>query len=290
MIDLIIKYAPVIYMHSNEKHMPSSVEWFIERCRLVSLANGTVLAETATQDVMAEYKTNSMLVLKDKAHYRGEYSVLLNHTPMYVHYKIVENAKGDVTGWEINYCQFYPYNSSILGIGDHEGDWEHMTVRVNAHTRGLEGVRYSNHTQAEGMWVPANRVPLTAEGQIIAYAAIGGHGLWPTPGIQPRLYIVGSDWTNNTGIVWRPDTLVLMDRSATGAPERARTDRDFQHSRGITGNPVSSIRVTRAIQDKWLVFRGEWGTSDSLPGRDWINGAEPAASCSTWQRVFRTCN
>jgi hypothetical protein len=288
--DLLVKYAPVIYMHSKEKNMPSSVEWFIDRCRLVSLVDGTVLAETASQDAIAEHKTDSMLVMKDKAYYNGEYTVLssLNRTPMYVHYKIVENVRGEVVGWEINYFQFYPYNSSILGIGDHEGDWEHLTVRVNAQTRDLEGVRYSNHTQAEGMWVPADRVPLTSEGQIVAYAAIGGHGLWPTPGIQLRAFIVGSDWTNNTGLMWRPETLILMDRTATGAPERARTELEFQQSCVIQGCPMSSVRVVRAVDDKWLLYKGGWGDSESLPVRGWFNGAEPATSCSTWQRVFRT--
>ncbi len=58
-------------------------------------------------------------------------------------------------------------------------DWEHITVRCHPHTGDLQGVYYNRHFNKEGQWVAAADVPRDpVTGRIVAYVAIGGHGVY----------------------------------------------------------------------------------------------------------------
>ncbi|CAM9186600.1 unnamed protein product, partial [Phaeothamnion confervicola] len=74
---------------------------------------------------------------------------------------------GDCRGFvgrvvELKYIFTYTYNGSTFAvagtpIGVHEGDLEHVTVRVDYDTQSVLEVFFSAHSNAEGRWVPTEK-------------------------------------------------------------------------------------------------------------------------------------
>lgn len=302
MNNVIIQYMPVVHLHSRETCMPASAEWFIERSELRRMSDDEVLAPKGgvTPSLMAENADGCRLVLPDAGDYGGAPATNLDiDVPVYVRVKklqpppwpphLDDRASAREGCLEIEYMYFFPYNKGRFGIGDHQGDWEHVTVRVTRDPpHALLGVRYNNHRDWEGVWVAAKDVPLTERGQIAAYCALGGHGFWPSAGIQPRIALVGSDLTDARGIAWRPRTILRMVTDSPEVVEGHNPDR-MSVPRFIIGNPVESGIEVRPLDADWLKFRGEWGTSESVPVRGWFRGAATNATSSLWSRVFPCC-
>lgn len=152
-IDLAAKFAPRIYHHQREDCFPSAVEDFINisQLRYRDPKHGDVLVLANLSDLHS---------LTTAQHIDGKYGVAVTPTvkmhpfylypgpgdapnsvgkrpdqhrvPVYVH--IVERA----TVLDIQYWLFYPYNgnlnSCLWNCGVHQGDWEHITVRIRKDT------------------------------------------------------------------------------------------------------------------------------------------------------------
>ena len=76
----------------------------------------------------------------------------INDTPLYANVKLVQQPNGSAAALEINYLTFYAhngwYNVGYLGlwkVGAHDGDWEHLTVRLDAATGALQVSRFSRN-------------------------------------------------------------------------------------------------------------------------------------------------
>ncbi|HEV2601949.1 MAG TPA: Vps62-related protein [Candidatus Babeliales bacterium] len=91
----------------------------------------------------------------------------------------------------------------------HEGDLEHVTMKVNAKTGKLEAIEYGAHGIKEGMWLYApgsTNNPLkefmVEDGHPIVFCAYGGHGNYPREGVYTRIYGLANDVTKK-GKMWR---------------------------------------------------------------------------------------
>ena len=287
--DLVLKYTPVVYLHPWEKYMPVPAEWYIKRSELRTMNDTMLVGKGMVNDAaLAEYPSKSKLILTDKKDYDGTDESVLDEVPVYAHYKLLVSSDGVPCCYEINYMYLFAYNAARFGVGGHQGDWEHITVRVDVTNQDLMAVRYNNHKSWEGTWVSAKKVPLSASGQIVAYCALGGHGFWPTTGLQPRVYIVGSDLTSSHGPVWQPKYIMIMDRAVTGAPSRVHGTSPFTESKKIDGNTNEDAQV-QVIGEQWLKYAGEWGTSESIPVRGWFRGLVQNTSGNFWKRIFPHC-
>ena len=67
----------------------------------------------------------------------------------------------------------------LLHAGAHDGDWEHLTARIDPESGDLLGLWYAAHRPQDGQWVEAGRVPRGAGGRPLAYVALHGHGVYP---------------------------------------------------------------------------------------------------------------
>lgn len=64
----------------------------------------------------------------------------LHTVPLYVHAKEVCTPEGEIEALEITYITFYAHNGwyALAGfswsprVGAHDGDWEHLTMRLQA--------------------------------------------------------------------------------------------------------------------------------------------------------------
>ena len=174
--DILKKFAPRIYVANNEKYNPSSIE-FIE-----PYMNRVILADTGKP----AYYTKEALTSSDTKlpFFAGD----LNTAKIYSFWSEKTNNYIDLTYWE-----YAPYNlgKNILGIefGNHVGDWEHITVRLNKivynGTTYLKPdlVVYPYHTfRRIYQWSFVNKVNDT---HVIGYTAEGSHGMYKDSGNHP---------------------------------------------------------------------------------------------------------
>lgn len=197
--------------------------------------------------------------------------------PAYVH---LVSTPGDTSLIDIQYWLFYPVRgrSTLLlsgfggalsmdmlpptvggtitggyqGGGEHQGDWKHVTARVNATSGELQGVFYSQH--GGGIWVTADdefqfngQSILQPDGsgatRVVAYAARNTHSCYPAPGkyIQP-----------GTGGERLGFGFGLMEWVAQGpAWDTAPALQVVADDAGVPSIPITT--------KQWLTFAGWWG-------------------------------
>lgn len=167
---IISESGPILYLHPSEKYLPISAEQYIDKC--------TYTTTPGEPD---------HLVVKDKSAYAGD----LHSAVAYVIANWVSEEFTDIQFW---YCYGYNGAPSIkvlataefvgrlldrqfdgLHCGQHEGDWEHVTLRVSNSSKSVVAVAYSSHGNVS--WYAP---PIT--GQVRAYAALNMHGTYPVVG------------------------------------------------------------------------------------------------------------
>ncbi|CAL9760531.1 unnamed protein product [Musa acuminata subsp. burmannicoides] len=146
---LMQAYSPWIYFHPDEIYFPSSVSWFFD--------NGALLYQKGNQNPTSIDSGGSNLPQGDSND--GTYWIDLpaddgqknkimkgdiSSTKLYLHIKPMLGATfTDVVIWI-----FYPFNGpakakvglfnvSLGKIGEHVGDWEHLTLRISNFTGEL---------------------------------------------------------------------------------------------------------------------------------------------------------
>lgn len=197
---ILAAYAPLVYLHPDDPYMPSSVTWFFE--------NGALLfkkgSETAPTPVAADGSN-----LPQGGGNDGEFWLDLpgdGNEKERVKKGDLGSAKAYVqakpmlggTATDLALWFFYPFNGPArakvgplnipLGrIGEHVGDWEHLTLRVSNFSGELLRVYLSQHSA--GTWVDASLLEYedSASGngrrRPVAYASRHGHAFYPKEGL-----------------------------------------------------------------------------------------------------------
>jgi len=304
---LASKYAPEIRLHSEELYYPASVEWFLQRCDLrFSTGKGDqdpVIIDTITDidclinqsfkfkeqtffSMQTPNKPNHSpfyLRVKDQTAIFGQKD--LNNVPVYVRFFYPEEDKLASNYVDIQYYFFYGYNGALKSflptVGIHEGDWEHITVRVrldgifdhssimaiyySAH--GGEGRWYLNCAGKEGddSFVPSASLRsiedtgrgigyfLNNQDHPIVYSSKFLHASYPTSGRQRRFLPLGliDDYTDDKGSCWSTwNSIVIM-------PEIS----DICHISRSDYQPLndSSFSLKHNYDIRWMLFNGQWG-------------------------------
>ncbi|GLT92722.1 hypothetical protein SLE2022_105460 [Rubroshorea leprosula] len=164
----------------------------------------------------------------------------LSSSQAYLHVKPMLGATfTDIAVWV-----FYPFNGPArakvefvnvdLGkIGEHVGDWEHVTLRISNFNGELCSVYFSKHSG--GSWFSSSELEFQGGNKPVSYASLHGHAMYSKPG----LVLQGS---GNIGI--RNDTAkskMLMD----------------------TGGQFSVVAAdhlgSTVTEPPWLNYFREWG-------------------------------
>ncbi|EXC32127.1 hypothetical protein L484_004609 [Morus notabilis] len=194
-------YAPLVYFHPDEKYLPSSVTWYFTNGALLykrgEESNPTAVAPTGSNLPQGgandgEYWLDLPKDEKEKDRVkRGD----LSSAQVYLHAKpMFGSTFTDIAVWV-----FYPFNGPArakvgvftvgLGkIGEHIGDWEHMTLRVSNFNGELWKLYLSEHSK--GTWVEASELEFSENNggsggggkRPVAYASLSGHALYAKPG------------------------------------------------------------------------------------------------------------
>ncbi|KAK9056057.1 hypothetical protein SSX86_027144 [Deinandra increscens subsp. villosa] len=245
---LIQAYSPVIYFHPDEPFLPSSVDWFFQNGALLYhkgneskpdpiQRNGSNLPQGGSNDDTYWLDLPLDGSSKDRVK-KGD----LQNASAYFHVKPVSGGLfTDIAIWV-----FYPFNGgarakvefinmSLGKLGEHVGDWEHVTLRISNFNGELNSVFFSQH--GWGKWVSASGLEYHTGNKPIVYASLHGHASYPKPGCV----LIGS---GGVDIGVRDDT----DKS------------DKVMDTGVRAVVVATEYMAGAVVEPlWLNYERKWG-------------------------------
>ncbi|CAL0326333.1 unnamed protein product [Lupinus luteus] len=246
-IDAIMKhYSPLLILHPNEEFYPSSINWFFSNGALLYTKgqesksiriepNGTNLPQKGTNDGAYWIDLPADGENKDRVS-KGD----LSSARSYVHVKPMYGG----TFTDLALWVFYPFNGAAtakvkfiknikLGkIGEHVGDWEHVTLRVSNFNGQLWQMYFSQHNK--GTWLDASQLEFNAGNKPNAYSTLHGHASYPHVGLT----LLGKD-----GVGVKDDT----------------ENSDFVFDL-VTYELISAEYLgSEVIEPPWLNFNRQWG-------------------------------
>ncbi len=272
---LLVRHRPVVVLHPDEKLLPVGVDGFLADSDLtVQAPDGTW---TPTTIPLPQAPENARL-----DHRRCRAIDGPDATPCYVRAQTAHDttpiAYGAVfrarTRVALQYWLFYPFNpyEQVTPQGRfwqvHEGDWESVTVILDASERPLL-VGLSRH--CSGVRRPWQRVPRRGARPVV-HVALGSHANY-----------FGSTTRPLDRRCWPPEALAVYDAYGVTLVDRTR--------RGRTVSP-RVVRV-RAGSPPWVRYRGAWGEAQyaGFPGVDPLafgQGPQGPAFHDVWRTPVAT--
>src|ERR1700722_4816634 len=255
--DLVNKYAPVVYLNTSEEYLPASIDWFLPQVSLMD-QNGKVVSTAVTEAVLASAAATDYLSINDLA---STTPGNLSSAPFYVRFTEVGDSSDQ---YDIEYWFFYAFNGcSSVGLeleigskrpsktveippfGEHQGDWEHTTVRLDATTLDVVGVFTAQH--GGGAWETGNYPVYSGTQRPIVYSAFHSHATYPKIGTESiKTIAIGKhDFEVKIGLRDTTDGGTEWDPLRAGGP----------------GALLASVNVTNVTDSDalWTQFPGHWG-------------------------------
>ena len=125
--------------------------------------------------------------------------------------------------YELVYVFCYAYNApyhvlAVMWLGAHDGDWEHVTVRVAKSSDHISHIYYGAHGWRDGVWKAAGEFE-TDKGRPVVYVAKGSHACYPHAGRWLRIWAGANDLCAR-GWRWDADRTLLLHLSGSGTDEQ----------------------------------------------------------------------
>ena len=167
---------------------------------------------------------------------------------------------------------------SAQGIAHAHGEAPSRIIflcRLDGQTGALQGVWYNAHRARDGAWLPAGVADREAStGRPRMYVALHGHGTYPRPASFMRAFFMANDRCSNAGVVWRPDTCVILPAAPpeqglsgaitwillilpAGPPELDFDEMSCAPERGLQQGRVESLPAAFVEQGGWLRHSSE---------------------------------
>lgn len=211
------KYAPIVLLDEGDACRPSSIAWLSDRVELVSPTAAIARAGAPAPPAPPAPFPAEVRRGADPSDWTT-----------YVH--AFPRADGGVM---LQYWFFYPYNDGP-GPFDHEGDWEHATVRLDARGEPV-GVYLARHEDnAPGRFRAWSRVRREGDHPIVL-SARGTHATYFDAEDAPWFERVATcdDLDRCPGPVWRTweggGLVDLGERKRPSEAEKGGRDRLLQH-------------------------------------------------------------
>lgn len=217
---LLQRFRPVFYLHHEEKYFPISVESYFAgtttsvidkdtKRTLIAPGHTTILGLYR----MFQQKGNQQPKIYVQNHACVQYGV----RPRPGHQPPIYGAAFQRGGrWYLQYTIFWGYNGTyplaFLGFtasrikigGQHWGDLEHVTLRLNPSRTHIDQLYFAAHGSTDGMTLPRHMIQFEGGGvRPVIYSAVNGHGSYPRTGIYIRLASAASDVTGRS-LRWDP--------------------------------------------------------------------------------------
>ncbi len=278
--NLLNKYAPVYYFHLEEKYFPDSVDEYLGNAELrfhyrlrkddAILAKGEVNQQTMisqrhrNKDALGRY-TDEFISSKDfrdtynhggfflevpddladkDSVYFGDQN--LDRTPIYA--TAYRCSKGTIN---LQYWLFYPYNlaPAVAGVRlNHEGDWEHITIRLDK-SENISEVYFASHND-EGESYLLDSIEVHKGTHPVVYSALGTHASFVSAGVQDRGWYLPSDYTGKGAFLDATERVLNVGDGST-----VLSNQDFILYGGLWGEigntTISTGPKTPSYQSSW---------------------------------------
>jgi len=299
------KFSPIVYLHPDDEYRPWAVEEYLKHVKLCLPRSGgfseinpvgdavkllNIKDERTFEESSGDYASGYYLTIMKSA----EMSVKdvqkgnVDKAPYYVH---IRRAPDRDDQWDIQYIFFYPYNGklglqkkgikdlanfidNVVGsglLGNHEADFEHITVRVNDAADTIEKIYFSAHYH-EGAWYYRKEPGYTdgfmlesrqGENQAthpIVFSAKNSHASYPTPGQKKRSTL---DVAENNEFLAAGGTILNTDN--------ALPDDDVPDTKAAclvwdgSDNMVFLSEIGNDIKPPvWVDYSGMWGKPGAI--------------------------
>ncbi|KAL3651033.1 hypothetical protein CASFOL_007436 [Castilleja foliolosa] len=191
---LFQEYSPLIYSHPDEKYHPSSVNWFFNNGALLYKKGdelNPVPIEIDGANLPQGDKNDGLYWLDLPINGQARGNIVkgdLQTAEVYLHVKPVLGS----TFTDIQVWVFYPFNGhavaklafikriSLGHIGEHVGDWEHVTLRISNFDGTLYKVFFATHNW--GRWVDSSLLNYQNGNKFAVFASLNGHANYYHPG------------------------------------------------------------------------------------------------------------
>lgn len=249
---LLAQYQPVLYFHQSEDWAPQTVEAYLAIARLRTSARGQYLdLPCALRAGYACYHREALADTNWKAPVvYGTIGPVSPSTP----------PPPGVTQRPtllLHYWLFYAFDD-WHSLHDrlwqtHEGDWESITVGLDANDTPLFAA-YSEH--CSGTVSPWSAVSKRGGTHPVAYVALGSHANWFTPSVAQTRF--AECLTSGTGFTARAKLKTLIKLAEDQVVDRMGT----AHALGPAGlpgvTPMTLVQL-RSGTAPWMRFSGRWG-------------------------------
>lgn len=233
----------------KDDYWPCAVDWYSSRCTLRDTQDPSFEIVHPTLEQLGENPQETRYLEPDDDSVRGGSA---GGAKMYAH---IRKSPGVPQDWiDIQYWFFYAYNGKIGGplplpfAGAHEGDWEHITVRLSNWRAGVaaevEAVFFAAHGHREGTWLvkrsdepKGGHYALVDGTHPVVFSAWHSHASYENSGIH---------WRENTGYFAQDFASGGYDWGPAGVAELVAVDADLD-----AGIPPAA----------WLAYGGHWGSS-----------------------------
>ncbi|KAK9732874.1 hypothetical protein RND81_04G029000 [Saponaria officinalis] len=243
---LINSYAPTIYFHPNEQYLPSSVKWFFTNGALLykkgEESNPVPIDPTGSN--LPSGGTSDELFWIDLPRDKGARENVMRGDikSAYAYFHVKPTIGGTYT--DIAIWLFYPFNGGStakvgivnvpLGkIGEHVGDWEHVTLRISNFNGLLQKVFFAQHSGGE--WVHSSNLEfINNTNRFVGYASLHGHATYSHP-----------------GDVLQGNELVGIRNDTAKSNKLLDTTKDYEI--------ISADYIEGVIEPPWLNYARKWG-------------------------------
>ncbi|XP_063948634.1 hypothetical protein At1g04090-like [Daucus carota subsp. sativus] len=274
---LIKAYTPVVYFHPDEQYFPASVRWFFRKGALLYTRgqetspariarNGWNLPQNGSNDGAYWIDLPSDKTASDNLK-KGN----LQKADSYIH---IKPALGG-TFTDIQVWLFYPFNGpskvtfgsvtiTLDHIGEHVGDWEHVTLRISNFNGELRSVYFSKHNK--GDWISSSGLEFDSNNKPVVYSAFHSHAAYSSAGsfihdfAQEKMFAGPQNDTSKSGS--------SMD---TGA-RYCLLGADYLGGLGIVEQP-------------WVNFAREWGPKKKSDLEDILHKLEKVVPFVLWKKL-----
>ncbi len=237
-------YAPVAYFQTNESYLPCSIEDF--------LANTEEAADNGLKIKNASIKSGNLATAK------AYVNIVVGSTYTDLQYWFLYGYNGAGTAyikyWVAATIRWPPWESSgphwepagdfsMSPGGQHEGDWEHITVRIRNDNYEAQQVYFAYHSEGDLRTYQSS----LRNGRVAFYASRNGHAAYAT---AERHYPT----FKNLGVEFR-----LLDQTSSPGP--------FLDTKGkcviIGAHDTNGVDVPNlvdtALFDRIKKYTGRWG-------------------------------
>ena len=248
-------YAPVLVLHKDEKYLPTCVESLIKVTQPFYYQDRDDKRFRNGLKLIQQDGPNPNLAVRrgDPDHAKAYVNVKVGGQTTDLQFWFLYAFNGPGTaylkklGFLGRYEKIGDYELGQMGI--HEGDWEHITVRIDNRT-GMTVAKDALYMAAHdsGGWIDFKGASATIKGEtrLRVFASKNGHATYPTP---ERHYHA----TSKFGVV---EFRLLNDCEAPGLSVDYR---DRCEIMGIQGDPAL-VEAMGFKQQAWIAaYPGRWG-------------------------------